>query len=147
MFASNCLFKHEASDIYTIYADLGVGLQKNIARMNGITIPNNSIATNLIHSLSQYMHHRMQEHRFFCSDNLRTLSDRNNYIVGLVKCIEMNDVAGQLAMLDEKKIRRFKGFFSRRLYDILAAYRNELSPTSSNDTNHIALTSLRRQKS
>lgn len=148
MFASNnFMFHHEASDIYTIYAEHARGLQRNIAKMASMTIYNNALGTKLVHSLSEYLQRRMSEYRFFCRDNLRTISERNNYIVALVKCIETNDVKGQLDMLNDKKIVRFKGFFSRRLYDMLVAYRNELCPTSSNERNDICLTRLRAQKS
>ena len=46
------------------------------------------------------------------------------------KLINITNTTEQLNMLDEKNIRRFKGFFTQRLYDILVARRTELEKSS-----------------
>ena len=76
--------------------------------------------------LSEYLNRRKNEIHFFSPNNTQ-MQSRSDFVS---KLINITNTTEQLNMLDEKNIRRFKGFFTQRLYDILVARRTELEKSS-----------------
>ncbi|CAN5277630.1 hypothetical protein BH10PSE19_BH10PSE19_03050 [soil metagenome] len=59
-------------------------------------------------------------------DNLTEITNRSTFIQGLIPLMKRGDVAGQIDMLKEENIKPFKGFWSKRLYNIFVTRREEL---------------------
>lgn len=83
--------------------------------------------------LIDYLTNRKDE-RFIFGDDLYEISDRSQYIAQFLKAVQYNNTAAQKELLKDSEIKRFKGFFSHRLYDTLAAYRASLETSSSGPT-------------
>ncbi len=108
-------------------------IKRNAHRLFEFKFQNNHDATRLVNKLGNYLSARVDEYRFTFFQGMRGVAERNNYIVSLVKLIESNNISEQRKVLEEKNIKRFKGFFSSRLYDILVEYRNSLQKHSPGD--------------
>lgn len=102
------------------------GIKGNARRMSNLNFNHNPAAVTLVQQLGAYLNQRIDEYRFIFFQGMGTVMERSNFMVTLVKSIESNNVSEQLKLLEERNIKRFKGFFSQRLYDILVDYRNKL---------------------
>lgn len=92
---------------------------------------------NFVKKISNYLDERKREFHFF-SDNSAQIEDRTNFIRLLIPLIKNNDIASQIYTLKDENIRRFKGFVSQRLYDILAARRTELEQEMASENTYHA---------
>jgi hypothetical protein len=79
-----------------------------------------------VDNLSDYKQMREKETWLFFG-NRTQIQTRSRFIKDICDAIKDNDVEKQLSMLRESEIRRFKGYFSHRLYDLLLAQRHQLA--------------------
>lgn len=110
-------YKGERSNIYN---DAGTVVNA-CHTINVSDAKNNTFAR----ELGRYLDTRRNAIHLFCDDNAQ-VANRSAFIRTLVTHITNNDVVQQVNMLREENIRRFKGFFTQRLYDILVSRRIEL---------------------
>ncbi len=78
-----------------------------------------------VQALGKYLDTRRKVIHLFSNDNAQ-VADRTSFIEKLLPFIRSNNIDQQVAMLQDEKIRHFKGFFTQRLYDLLVARRTVL---------------------
>ncbi len=88
---------------------------------NAINVEDAS-ANKFAQDLGNYLNTRRNEVHLFSCDNAQ-VSNRTRFIQKLIPFVKNKDLVQQINMLKEENICCFKGFFTQRLYDILAARR------------------------